>query len=185
MAADHRERGVACVVIRPLRELVAPLHIVLPCHLQPGQGRPVPWPSRRVGWATGAMFASAAARGGHPFGVSERTVDEFARGLRHLVVEEFPVDHHHRCVITRQRVAIRGPTPSGGGFVVADAEMLLRRSNGVAAHLTAPQQRVRAHTPPGMTLIGAPATHGVRSWPPPTPGQSARWRRAANRAGVR
>lgn len=89
--------------------------------------------------------AERGAAGGADLAAGDQVVHELLGGLRGLVVEELPVDHHHGGEVAG-RVALdvfEGDLAVLGGLVVADAEVLLELvEDRVAAHHRA--QRVGA-----------------------------------------
>ncbi len=121
VAAEHRGQR-RCSVARPSVSsassgVVGPvlrsrLHAVLLRHPQARQrGRPAPpWPSSGRWSGRPARMrdvsrkrAQRSAAGGCLGLTGPQRVDEFARRVRCLVVEELPVDHHHRARNRRRR----------------------------------------------------------------------------------
>ena len=105
--------------------------------------------------------AQRAAAGGRHLGAGAQVVDELLGRLGGLVVEELPVDHHHRRVVAR-RVALdvlESDHAVVGRLVVADPEVVLQRAEDlVAAEHGA--QRVRAHAD-GVGAVGPALVHRV------------------------
>lgn len=90
-----------------------------------------------------------------------QVVDEPLGGVRGLVVEELPVDHHDRREVAG-RVALdvlQGDLAVVGGLAVADAQVLLQLGEDrVAAHHGAQRVGADAH----LVVTGGPApVHGV------------------------